>query len=61
MDRTQNILARLIAMKIAGEIDADIILDSPAGTKHTQAYVEATKNLDDLLELPKAASIQHLL
>ncbi len=61
MDRTQNILARLIKMKLAGEIDADIVLDSPAGIQHTQAYVQATQNLDELIVRPKAASIQALL
>lgn len=61
MDRTQNILARLIKMKIAGEIDADIVLDSPAGIQHTQAYVQAIQNLDELIVRPKAASIQDLL
>lgn len=61
MDRTQNILARLIKMKLAWEIDADIVLDSPAGIQHTQAYVQATKNIDELIVRPKAASIQALL
>lgn len=61
MDRTQNILARLIKMKFAGEIDVDIVLDSPTATKHTQAYVEATRYLDEILTLPKAASIREML
>ena len=61
MDRTQNILARIIKMKLAGEIDADIVLDSPTATKHTQAYVEATRYLDEILTLPKASSIRRML
>lgn len=48
MDRTQNILARLIKMKLAGEIDVDIILDSPAGSKHTQAYVQEARDIEAL-------------
>ncbi len=60
MDRTQNILARLIKMKLAGEIDVDIVLDSPAGIKHTQAYVEQTKNIEELL-IPNSQAIKDLL
>lgn len=61
MDRTQNILARLIKMKNDWDIDADIILDSPAGNRHTQAYVKNTVNVDNLLILPKAKSIKNIL
>ncbi len=61
MDRTQNILARLIKMKLSWEIDADIILDSPAGTKHTQAYVQESRDIEALLEIPKSQEVKRLL
>lgn len=61
MDRTQNILARLIKMKLAWEIDADIILDSPAGTKHTQAYIQAVKDIEALLAIPNSQEVRRLL
>lgn len=61
MDRTQNILARLIKMKLAGEIDVDIILDSPAGTKHTQAYVQESRDIEALLAIPNSQEVKRLL
>lgn len=61
MDRTQNILSRLVKMKIAGEIDAEIILDSPAGINHTAAYINQAEHLDDTIFATKAQSIKNLL
>ncbi len=61
MDRTQNILARLIQMKLDGKISADIVLDSPAGIKHTQAYVRETRDIDALLKVPNNPTIKKIL
>ncbi len=63
MDRSQNILYRLIKMKKNWEIpeDIDIILDSPAAIAHTQAYIRQAEQLDDTIRGPKTASIRSLL
>lgn len=61
MDRTQNLLSRLIGMKLSGEIDADIILDSPTAEQHTLAYVNHTRDIDALLQHPHTPEIERLL
>jgi metallo-beta-lactamase family protein len=61
MDRTQNILYRLIKMKKEWKIDADIILDSPAWTKHTMNYMQYAGQIDDTILAPHVPSIHKSL
>lgn len=61
MDRTQNILHRLVKMKREWLIDADIILDSPAGIKHTMNYIRETAKPDATLHMEHAPSIHKSL
>ena len=61
MDRTQIMLDILIQMKIQGEIDADIILDSPAWIKHTMNYLKHSKRLDPTISTKHVPSIHRTL
>ncbi len=61
MDRTQIILNILIEMMMQGEIDVDIILDSPAGTKHTLNYLKHSRQLDPTISTKHAPSIHKAL
>lgn len=62
MDRTQNLLYRLVKMKREWLLeDTDIILDSPAGIKHTANYVRQTARLDATMHMEHAPSIHRSL
>jgi Cft2 family RNA processing exonuclease len=61
MDRTQNLLYRLIKMKQEWKIDVDIILDSPAGINHTMNYAQHANQIDDTILATHAPSIKKLL
>lgn len=61
MDRMQNILYRLIKWKEEGIIDADIILDSPTGTKHTMNYMQQAGQIDDTILMDHVPSIHRAL
>lgn len=61
MDRTQIMLDILIQMQKRWEIDADIILDSPAWTKHTMNYLKHSKWLDPTISTKHVPSIHRTL
>ncbi len=62
MDRTQNILYRLVKMKRDWLLrGVDIILDSPAGIKHTMNYIQETAKPDATLHMEHAPSIHKSL
>lgn len=61
MDRMQNILYRLIKWKEEGIIDADIIIDSPTGTKHTMNYMQQAEQIDDTILMDHVPSIHRAL
>ena len=61
MDRTQIMLNILIQMKQRWEIDVDILLDSPAGTKHTMNYLKHSRRIDPTIASKHAPSIHKTL
>jgi Cft2 family RNA processing exonuclease len=61
MDRTQIMLNILIQMKQRGEIDADILLDSPAGSKHTINYLKHSRQIDPTISSKHVPSIHKAL
>ena len=61
MDRSQIMLNILIQMKKRWDIDADIILDSPSGAKHTMNYLKHSKKLDPTIVTKHVPSIHKTL
>ena len=60
-DRTPNLLYRTIKMKLEWKIDADIILDTPSGTKHTINSMEQAHQIDDTILSTHVPSIHRAL
>ncbi len=61
MDRTQIMLNILIQMKQRWDIDVDILLDSPAGTKHTMNYLKHSRRIDPTIASKHVPSIHKTL